>query len=346
MVSENNLFAGSKIFNYVDRITAFKENKNPAPINISLDLTYACGHRCPKCTGDPKWKLNSKKIELSDEKFRKIFKQLYDYGALSITFVGGGDTMTRPNCEKLITYADKLGLETGLLTNGQIMSKKQANTLIPVLKFLRISLDASNPKMFSKTHGMKDPAEFCKVLETIDTVVKTKKNTNSKCKIGVSYLTSELTIKGMTVATNIVKNIGVDYIQFKPFRENTTLIDKELIKCKKLETPTFKVLCSTPKYDLLKAHKGHRPNFCYAQQFSTQIDPNGNVTICCDHKGNPSMVIGNLNKQTFKQIWESTKRNKIINSINFNLCPKDCRGNQINTLLYEILTPKEHAVFL
>ena len=338
-------FSGTKILRFPDRIAAWKEGLNPPPINISLDLTYACGHRCPACTGDPEWRAGRKNEELKDEEWMEVISDLSAYGVRSITFVGAGDTMARPGAEKFVVHAKESGMDVGMITNGQVMSEKQARLLVPVLSWIRISLDADGPEMFKQTHGM--PAdEFEKTMSHIRLLADVKRETASECVVGVGYLTGRKTKRGMVEATEIVKATGADYIQFRPFNNENTPIDDILLICKEYENDTFRVLCSRPKYDSINNDEPRGYDNCYGQQFFSQIDPNGNVVICCEHKGQEEYVLGNLRQQTFREIWEGEQRQKVLAGFDFKGCPKYCRGHPINRLLQEVVSSSGHDTFL
>ena len=82
----------------------------------------------------------------------------------------------------------------------------------------------------------------------------------------------------------------------------------------------------------------------------THIDASGNVWPCVAHIGNKDYLYGNINDQTFRDIWEGKRRDEVekrINSLDINkVCREACRLDEINKYLYELKNPGEHVNFI
>ncbi len=182
-----------------------------------------------------------------------------------------------------------------------------------------------------------------------------KKPLGSQTTIGVGYLTSDYTKDEMYEAAKLCKKLGVDYLQFRPmqihrggkFEYHWTDVDRNIQKCLKESTDEYKVLFSKHKYDMVKDKQyGRYYKKCYGHQFATVISASGKMYLCCHTRGYDKYCIGDLRKNSFKEIWNSKKRREVYESIDFKDCIPLCRDNTFNQILWNIKQPREHVNFL
>ena len=75
---------------------------------------------------------------------------------------------------------------------------------------------------------------------------------------------------------------------------------------------------------------------CYGLNFFTLIDALGNIIPCNIFYEKPEFYYGNVNKNTFEEIWSGVKRKKVIEklySLGCSDCRKGCRLNFVNKYL-------------
>jgi len=328
------IFRSDKILSHIDRVYDWLEGKNPPPITVELDLTNRCNNNCPKCIG-----FRQPVVDLQNPK--KIIKEIVQFGVRGITFSGGGEPLLHPELTDCVKYTSGLGADVAVISNGLAMTKSIAWKIKPYCTWIRISLDAFKPETHERVHGVKG------VLETVKANIKSLAKSVGKATIGVGFLVSKEVLDEMLPATEFCKEAGVDYIQFRPFHYDFTPIDKELKKCLKLQTDKFKVLYSKAKYDCMKDGSFQRDyTICYGQQFASVITATGKVYLCCHFRANPKYCLGDLNRQSFAEIWNSRRRFQVIKNINLKECVPLCRCDSFNQILFSIKAKKEHINFL
>jgi MoaA/NifB/PqqE/SkfB family radical SAM enzyme len=345
-------FSSDKILKHLDRVNQWLEGKNPAPITVELDMTNLCNHRCPECVVN--YFRVADKRSLSRKMARNIVTQLAKNKIRGLIFTGGGDPLCNPYTLETVELAKAKGLDLGFITNGALLNEKAARTILKDCTWVRISLDAGSPEVFKLTHGL-DGKEFNKVIEKIRLLVKTKKEINSKCTVGVGFLTCDSTVADMVRATVLTKKLGVDYLQFRPmqihnggkFGYHWTDVDDRIEQCLSYADKKFHVLYSKHKYDMARDPRfGRYYHKCYGQQFATVISASGKMYICCHLRGYEKYSIGDLNKNTFQEIWSSKRRGDVVDSIDFSDCIPLCRDNTFNQILWNIKQPREHINFI
>lgn len=168
-------------------------------------------------------------------------------------------------------------------------------------------------------------------------------------------MTCDYTKDGMADAAKLCKRLGVDYLQFRPmqmhnngkFEYHLSSLDENINRCMKISQDGFKVLYSKHKYDMMTDKEyGRNYKKCYGHQFTTVIAADGKMYLCCHMRGFDKYCIGDLKKNTFQEIWNSSLRKRVVENIDFKDCIPLCRDNTFNQILWNIRQPKEHVNFL
>jgi MoaA/NifB/PqqE/SkfB family radical SAM enzyme len=345
-------FSSDKILKHLNRVNDWLEGKNPYPITVELDMTNICNHKCPECV------VNYFRVadasHLSLKMAGKIIRQLAKHKIRGLIFTGGGEPLCNPATLNIVELAKEKGLDVGFISNGSLIDEKAAKVIIKNCTWVRISLDAGSPEVFQLTHGMNNLA-FANVLENIRLLVEIKNKLKSNCTIGLGFLTSDASVSDMEKAAKLSSGLGVNYLQFRPmqihrggkFQYHWLDVDKKIHDCLKYSGKDFQVLYSKHKYEM-----AHDPQFgryykkCYGQQFATVISASAKMYICCHTRGYKKYCIGDLKRRTFKQVWNSKRRQQVIRSIDFCDCIPLCRDNTFNQILWNIKQPREHPNFL
>ena len=77
-----------------------------------------------KCSFCNVWKRNIFKNEATTNDFKKRLNECWDLGCSVVSFTGG-EPLLRRDLEKLMEFSSKkLGLFTGLVTNGLLLDKR------------------------------------------------------------------------------------------------------------------------------------------------------------------------------------------------------------------------------
>jgi len=333
--------------NYLDTaISPYKIVEQPSfpkyPIHVAVDPVNICNHNCPKCyfrkdsTADLKIERDTRGYKLELEIIKKLFDEIRGH-TKAITLVGGGDPIVHPQIKEIVDYGNECGFEMGVVTNGGL-DKDLSNC-----EWIRVSMDATTPEVYEYTHGSKD---FNVTIKNIKKLVRTNK------LVGVSFLIYPENKHQVYESAVLAKSLGVKYIQFKPVytdecgNEHKNYYDEvtnEIKRTKKLETEDFKILDFWDRVnDLIEGKKDY--SFCGAQDYVTQIGADGEVYICCIYKYNKKYSFGNINNESFANIWGGIMRKK-LREIDVKKCPP-CFYNKHNEIIEYKRADKIHENFI
>lgn len=260
----------------------------------------------------------------------------------------------------LILHTKKVGIDVALTTNGVFFSEKVAQQCLGSLTWVRFSLDAGMRSTYAKVHRC-SKGDFAKVLANLSYAVKLKKEKKYDCTIGVQFLLIPENCQDTIKATTLLKKIGVDYLIIKPYSQHLLshyTIDKNfhyndyLYLEKELQnfsTDDFKIIFRTQAMKKIE-DKEKVCKHCLGLPFWAYIDSSGDVWACSAYLGNSNFLYGNINKNSFSEIWKGTKRKQVLQMVETELdithCRKACRLDEINRYLWNLKHSPEHVNFI
>jgi cyclic pyranopterin phosphate synthase len=342
----------AKLLSHFDRIVEWKTKGTTYPILVGIDPTFKCNHRCPHCSGLMGQDLST--IPLA--KLDPLLKELASLGVKAINLGSGGDPSCHPDLAGILDRVYEYGLDCGYYTNGELLKEKTIEATVRACSWVRFSLDADGPEIHQLIHKA-SPKAFDKVVKNMHRLQAARLRMNPEMVLGAGYLVRPDTTKGIYNAAKLVRDIGWDYIRFRPFfgydnqplcnQEEANEILSELERCKELETDTFKINCPQNRMDWVETGV---PPITYARcnvhHFMTQIGGDLKVYLCCHTMGWERYCLGDLNTQTFEEIWNSEKRKQIYENIDYRDCATPCSLNAYNDLLGKFESRTVHPNFL
>jgi cyclic pyranopterin phosphate synthase len=362
MHSELNIFsAGStKLAAFPEKLRLWQKNKAISPVALEIQPTEQCNHRCPRCQGQfslSKTETRSRArsgihMDLS------ILESIWENPPAGIIISGNtGEPLLHPKIENLLADLLSKNIPTILITNGEAITDSLAELAVSSCRGIRVSLDAYDAKSFAYSHGQGEDS-WNKVLEAISLLVMAKQKRLSKCRIGIGYLTNNITSRGMLAATALARQLCVEYIQFRPYHFMANDVSQELTDCRKLEDAYFRVFASHQKYDrLLCQQRSYR--ICHGAWFYSVVDARGDFYLCCHHIGRKEARIGSLLENRWNNLISSDRRRNVISRHPTCSCIPLCRLHSQNDELEQIRRRKvrienivvptgvmEHAMFL
>lgn len=289
------------------------------PITADIFLTNFCNNHCNYCTYGRWDKLSRKPRYMTYDKFIEYVQILLQFNVKSIILTGGGEPTLNPDFEKITTYLEKNHIPYGVNTNFNILKK-----IAP--KYLKVSLDASNPKQYKVIRGVD---RYTQVIKNIQAYRIWQKENNVPTKLEIQCVVKDYADLDFYYAH---KDLDVDYIIFRPlestqaqYYKNKNNVAPILDKLERIQCRDKRVVINY-KFNRI----GYTPRECIANFAQIALDEQGNVMYCC-HK--PYEIIGHI---TEKDILKK----KLQYKTNMSKCDVPCRLTGCNYLLDKA---KEHT---
>lgn len=314
---DSSCLSQTKIFNHLDRVQEWLENGTCFPVTIEIDPTNLCTRNCPACAGNR----YAKNVKLSLSFMKDVIRQIKPF-CKGLIFTGGGEPLCSPDTLPAMEYARKCGIVLALVTNADLIDQEVAKRIVQNCTYVRASYNDD------------------KIWENLELLVKARNAISNKCTIGIAMLTSRRSAPLMKNFAIKAKKTGVDYAQFRPYHLDT--FDAMPI-IKKLQnefnSKSFQVIVSEYKYTDMKGKlkKKGKYEICFADNFRTVIAADGKMYPDCWTRNMKDFCIGDLRKNSFKEIWKSGRRKKILMSkLKHRKCPPMCYHDPLSELLWDI----------
>jgi MoaA/NifB/PqqE/SkfB family radical SAM enzyme len=328
---KNPFLAEKFLWNYnkkdLKQLVSDKWYRTP-PVSVEIDPTNVCNSDCVWCMFD-EYRMNNQ-VTMPPDIMKRVIFELGDIGTKTITFTGGGEpfcnTASFPDAFYWVLEA---GMKVGIVTNG-VGAEPYIDDIGKTCSFCRFSIDAAKPETYEKLHRSN---KFNTVIDN----VRSLKNKYPKLDVGMAFLVHPDNYTEVSDFINIGNDIGVDYVEFRPVWMPGKPISKE-IALNVIEqiknTPTKESTRVFARLGRFQEHIDGDKGFseCLATPLVGVIGADMNVYLCCQTRGEPYFILGNINKSSFSEIWWGEQRKKIVNGIDINKCPP-CRYNTYNKVL-------------
>ncbi len=341
-----------KLMYHPARVVDWNSRGDCYPVYVEIGLTNICNHECTFCGLD--WARG--KETLNTEILEKNLLDMASHGVKSVCFSGAGEPLLHPNFSYLVQKTKELGIDVSFSTNAVLFDEEKARKCLPHTSWIRFSVDAASPETHSRIHGT-SKEHFQKILDNLSKAVQVKKENNYETTLGVQFLLLEENAHEVLDFAKLMKELGVDNVQIKPYSQNPNSINKFDIdyekfqkfegELKALETDSFKVFFRMKRMERIFGE--HDYKICHGLSFFTIINAKGDIVPCHLYYNNPSFVLGNINNQIFSEIWDSEKRRQILEKIKqkgVEGCKKGCRLDLINSYLHRLKNPQFHDNFI
>ncbi len=276
-----------------------------APLRVDLALTYRCNNDCTHCYAGGDHQTD----ELNTEEWYQIIDKLHSFGVPQVIFTGG-ESLIRPDLEKLIAHAKGRKMITGLITNGRLLTKPRVKSLANAgLDFVQITVESIESKIHNQMVGIDESSGINALQETLEGV---QNALNSSIRV-----TTNTTITRLNASTSVstiskliqsgVKRIGVNSIIRAQRGKNTDGIShKEMEKI----LPEIRQLCLQSNVEMLwftpTCYQQLNPitlqlgvKSCSAASIVLAIEPTGRVIPCQSYFEG----LGDARTDSFEDIW-------------------------------------------
>ncbi len=297
-----------------------------APMMVVWNYTNRCNLRCRHCYQDAgPIRIGGSIDELTTEERLRVVDDLAENNIPTI-FFSGGEPLIEPDFWDVAQYAKEKGFYFSIATNGTLFDKKNSRKAAELLPgYVAVSLDAATPEIHDRFRGMKGMWE--RAVEGIRNLVDagvttcisythTRENADEFPKM---FELREKLGAYKVIMYNYIP-VGRGDFENDPTPEQReeayrTMYDQLALGRHVVATtaPQFGSYCKQRSssciilahYADLKAKElgiiADIISGCGAGRAYCSIQPDGKVTPCVYM---PDLVVGDLRKQSFEQIWE------------------------------------------
>mgnify|MGYP003952889799 CR=1 FL=1 len=306
-----------------------RRKKLVMPLMVGIDLHDVCNFSCVHCYVKYKFGEGSKGLSLIE--LKKLFRDLADYGVLSLNLTGG-EALARKDLLEVISYAKECGLYCCLRSNAFLLNANRLQELCDLgLDEMVVSIYGMNNKEYEAVTGRANAWSLIK--ESIERAAKTSLN------LRLRFVALRQNYKSIGLYSKWAIGLGLDhehrYVTWDIYPDNKgNMITAEQRIPDELMGDFLSLLQENdPELYCNMFPEEHTFKMCSVGRNLVHIDAEGNVHPC----PNFPLAVGNIREQSFEEIWEESPELKWIREIkkedlacsdcdNRNSCYQRCIG--------------------
>lgn len=312
-----NVLSSLKPAWHIDRIAELRAGKDIVPTHVQLVISDLCNQDCHFCSYRMSTGFSVEKFPdehgnrnparfIPTPKAKEILVDCAALGVGAIEFTGGGEPTVHEDHAQIIGYAQRCGLQTGLVTNGVRLKDEP---VFHNLTWLRISLDAGTPHTYER---IRRSGMWRRVMDNLHLAGRMRGPL-----VGVGFVITRENYLEIERACNIAKSAGAAYVRLSAMFSTegaryyggiVQAINDGRLAAKALEDERFKVVDFFDRRldDLERGPPDYA--FCGEQQFVLYIGGDQKVYTCCTNAYTARGEIGDLTNQRFADWLRSTRR--------------------------------------
>jgi MoaA/NifB/PqqE/SkfB family radical SAM enzyme len=176
---------------------------------LQVESTIACNLRCIMCP----WREIAKNVENQGIMTQKVWEALRPHlpETRSVDFTGGGEPLLQPRLVEWIREAHAAGCETGILTNGLLLTEKKAAQIIDAgLNWICFSMDGATAEIYE---AIRVGSNFEKVCQNLANIAALRSHKVPETMI--NFVLMPMNFHQVEDIVKLAHRLGVDQVNFK-----------------------------------------------------------------------------------------------------------------------------------
>lgn len=176
---------------------------------LQVESSFACNLRCVMCP----WPDYARRAENQGLMRPEIWDALRPHlrRVHSIDFTGGGEPLLQPELPGWVAEAHSAGCETGLLTNGFLLSEARSRQLMQAgIDWICISMDGADRQMYEQ---LRIGSSFDRVCGNVSGLARLR--SGSTPKLMINFVMMDMNIHQVEDMVRLAARLGVDQLNFK-----------------------------------------------------------------------------------------------------------------------------------
>lgn len=307
--------------------------KSVYPLYVEISPVGACNHRCTFCAVDY---IGYKANSLNAETMCLRLAEMGSLGVKSVMFAGEGEPLLHKRINDFVLWSRNAGMDVAFTTNGVLLDKLDR---VADCSWIKVSLNAGTKKTYAEVHRTKE-SDFDKVWANLSDAVKRKGN----CDIGAQMVVLPENAHEIEEFVERCVDTMLDYAVLKPYSQHKKSITTQYDGFK-LNLPENQVIGKTKviyRSEAMQTTQHHYDKCNATPFFWAYLMATGDLYSCSAYLLDDRFNLGNVEVETFRQIWEGERRKAnyelVTKELDIKECRLNCRMDKANRYLAEFDT--------
>jgi len=314
---------------------------------VTLGLTYRCNLRCSMC-GTWRKGIERSREELTTEEISRILDEAHALGARELILVGA-EPLTREDLTDIVRNAKRRGFPVHVVTNGTLLTPALASELVSAgLDRVTFSIDGP-PEIHDEVRGR--TGAFRLAAQGVRNLRAARDKTGSSMPlIGMHCTISSTNADSITDVQEVAEDLGIKSLSYQLISESLKGdVSSSRVRDEVAAGPEFipsgdSLLPSRAQAESIRdfaraqSRRDASPSLLYLAAMTPEaiaagrfpvrrctvvgreliVDPYG-VVMPCSHLDD--YPLGDLRKQSVRQIWEGERRARLRRALKRQLLP-------------------------
>ncbi|VAX25426.1 hypothetical protein MNBD_NITROSPINAE02-1152 [hydrothermal vent metagenome] len=303
------------------------EKAYTGPAYVSVDVTHRCNLKCLCCRYhspviEEPYNRESQVTDIPFDLFEKLCAALKLLDTDLIIFEGGGEPLLHPRVFDMISTAKRADMDVMLYTNGVLLNEKIIKKIVDSgLDHLKISLWAGSKEEYILNYPENDPDNFDRVVHGLETLQSFRKVKKGKFPyVCLCHPINVNNFQNIDPIVHLAESAGCDALFLSPLitldesiKQFALAKDEERLISKSLRGVMKRLDSLSVSHNIRQTLLNYNINNssgalpCYIGWYYVRVKADGEILFCsrCD------LVMGDLNKNDFGEIWNGAKYSKI-----------------------------------
>ncbi len=287
---------GEKFIRYRKKWNEVHENLSETdfPMFLQIEPNQNCNYKCPHCLlGDKDIVKKYKDKVLTYSLYKKIVDEGYEHDCPSLSLQGWNEPLAMKNFFAYIKYAENRNfIDIMVNSNGSLLDDSKIKSILDSgITRMRFSMDAATPETYKKARL---EGGFEKIKMNIAKLVEERDKNNYKLPIiGTSFCETSVNTHEKQLFVETWSQI-VDFVSLQTFMP-----------------PVFDKVYDRFFTKEQRSNKNVPENFKCPQPFERVSFHDNNIYACCNYAARSDTKIGNIEKDTIYEAWNSKKAKRL-----------------------------------
>ena len=348
-----NPFNSDKVLLWRENMEAIVKGEFLPPVTVDTDPTNLCNYDCVWCNS--KGFRRKSPSTIPEEHLIRLADFYKEWGVHSTCIAGGGEPLVNPGLVALIRRLEENGVQSGLITNGSLMTDEHIDAVAECSRWCGFSMDAGTSEVYMKLKNVSDEKMFYRILRSIEYLAEKRDMLGKKSKLDIAYKFLIHPDNALTIyeAARIARDIGVNDFHMRPvgwdnieatkgkqpldFGRVKEDAEEQIARAQELETDSFHVYGVTHKFGQ-KWERKIEFEKCLATPLLATFGADGKCHLCFDMRGREDLILCSHYPDPYeiKRVWGSENHKKLIESIDPKTCPR-CTFGPYNRAIEEVI---------